>query len=93
MRPNLSGKSLLLLCISIVFLILYTLFESALSGLSTTVERIITFLFLVLPATIGVVFGIMSLIRKEGRALWVLVITLLNTLFALFHVAIIIFAG
>lgn len=93
MRLNLSGKSLLLFCISIVFLILFTLFESVLAGVSITVEQITIFLFLVLPATVGVVFGVMSLIRKEGRALWVLIITLLNTLFALFYVAVIIFAG
>lgn len=93
MKLDLAGKSLLLLGVSVVFLIALTLFESALAGVSLNGERAITFLLLVLPAVVGVLYGVMSLIRKEGKVWLAVVGALLNALFALFHLAIILFAG
>ena len=93
MKLDLAGKSMLLCGVSVVFLIALTVFESVLAGVSLAVERAITFFLLVLPASIGTVFGVLSLIRREGRT-WVAIIgAVLNILFALFHLAIVLFAG
>ncbi|MBC7878425.1 MAG: hypothetical protein H7Y59_14740 [Anaerolineales bacterium] len=93
MKLNLAGKSLLLFGLSIVFLIALTLFESALTGTSLGMERLITFLLLILPSGAGAMLGVMSLFRKEGRALIAFLAIMLNTLFALFHLTILLFAG
>ncbi len=93
MKLSLAGKSLLLFGVSIVLLVSLTLFESALLWLSLGVERLITFLLFVLPAGAGAVLGVMSLVRREGRA-WLAVIGIvMNSLFALLHLLIVIFAG
>jgi len=90
---KLATKSLILFGISVILLIALTLFDPLFTGLPPTVERIILFLFLVLPSVVGVIFGVMSLARKESK-LWVGVLgTLLNGLFALFHLFILSFAG
>jgi hypothetical protein len=93
MRPDLAGRSLLLLALSILFLLALTVFESTLVGMSAEVERTITFLLLVLPAVAGVVLGILSLVRREGRAGLAMTGLVLNTLFALFHLMLVLFAG
>ena len=86
-------KSILCFVFSILFLVLITLFDALFSGLSTTVERIISLLLLVLPGVAGVVYGILSIMRKELRS-WVAILgILLNGLFAVFHLFIISFAG
>jgi hypothetical protein len=93
MKLSLGVKSLVLLLLSTLFLVLLTLFESSLTGLSLTAERIISLLLLVLPATIGVVFGILSVVRKESRR-WIAILgILLNALFAAFHLFLLSFAG
>jgi hypothetical protein len=93
MKLSLGIKSLSLFLVSALFLILLTLFESSLTGLSLTAERTISLLLLVLPAMIGIVFGIMSIVREEsGRWIGILGI-LLNALFALFHLFLLSFAG
>jgi len=93
MKLNLGTKSLLLFLLSVLFLVLLTLFESSLTGLSLTAERIISLLLLVVPAMIGVLFGVLSIIRKESR-LWMGILGIvLNTLFALFHLVVLSFAG
>lgn len=93
MRFSLGVKSISLFVLSFVFLLLLTLFESSLSGLSLMAERIISIIFLVLPGVVGIVFGAISLRRRESRP-WVAVLgILLNSLFALFHVFVISFAG
>lgn len=92
MKLNLAG-TLLLLGMSVVLLIGLTLFESTLAGMAPGVEKAVTFLLLVLPAAAGSVLGVMSLARKEGWA-WLAVIgVVLNAVFALFHLAIVLFAG
>jgi hypothetical protein len=93
MKLSLAAGSLILFGLGVVFLIMLTLFESALLGISPEVERIISLLGLVLPAAIGTVLGVMSLMRREGLAWLAIVGIVLNTLFALFHLMIVLFAG
>ena len=93
MKFSLGVKSLALFLVSALFLVLLTLFESSLTGLSLGAERTISFLLLVLPAMIGIVFGIMSIVRKESRRWIAIVGILLNTLFAMFHLFLLSFAG
>ena len=93
MKRNLAKTSWLLFGLSLAFWLSLTIFESALGGTSFAVQRAIIFLLLVLPAGTGAVFGLMSLLRKEGRALQAILSTVLNTVFALFHILIILFAG
>ena len=90
---TLAGRSLLLLGLSVVLLLALTAFESALVGLSTGAERVVTFLLLVCPAAIGALLGGLSLLRREGRAGQAVAGIVLNTLFAAFHLLIILFAG
>ena len=93
MNLNLGVKSILLFVLSIVFLGLLTLFETALVGLTITTERIISLLLLVLPGLVGVVYGVLGIVRKESRV-WVAYLgVVLNALFALFQLLVISFAG
>ena len=93
MKIGLGAKSLALFALSVVFLVLLTVFESSLSNLSLTVERILTLLLLVVPALIGVVIGVLGIRRGEDR-LWMSFLgTVLNALFALFFVFLLSFAG
>ena len=70
-----------------------TLFESFLSGLTTSMERLISVLILVVPAATGVVFGVLSLRRKEPKP-WIAVVgILLNGAFAIFNILVLSFAG
>ena len=56
-------------------------------------ERLISALILVVPAAIGVVFGILSLRHREPKP-WIAVAgILLNGAFALFNVLVLAFAG
>ena len=90
---NLGAKSLALFGLSLLFLILLTLFESLLLNLSITEERILSFLVLVLPAVLGVVLGVLGVRARENR-LWMSVLgIILNALFALFHFFVLSFAG
>lgn len=93
MKLSFVNGSLLLFGLSVVLWILLTLFESALVGISLMLERGITFLMLVLPAALGVVLGMISLLRRDGRAGWAVAGVVLNGLFALFHLMILAFAG
>lgn len=93
MQPGYARTSLLLFGVSILLLIGLTVFESALVGASQSVERVITFLALALPAAVGSVFGGLSLARREGKTWQALAGLLLNALFALFHLAVLLFAG
>ena len=93
MKLSLAAGSLLLFGLAFVLLIILTLLESALLGMSPKTERIISLPGLVLPAVIGAALGVMSLTRREGRAGLAIVGIVLNTLFALFHLMVILFAG
>ena len=93
MKLSLGTKSLFIFLLSVLLLVLLTVFESSLTGLSVTAERTISFLLLVLPAIIGIGFGMMSIVRKESRR-WIGILgILLNTLFAVFHLFLLSFAG
>ena len=90
---NLGAKSLALFAVSVLLLILLTLFESLLLNLSITGERILSFLLLVLPAVIGVVLGVLGIRAREDKS-WLSVLGIvLNALFALFHLFVLSFAG
>ena len=93
MKMSFAVASLISFGISLIFLVLITLFESFFAGVSTGVERLITFLLLVLPAVIGVGFRIMSLVRREARMGLAIAGLVLNFLFALFHLSLVLFAG
>ena len=93
MKLSLAGRSLLFLGASVVILVAITLFEHNLAVMSLGVQRVITFLGLILPAGIGSVLGVMSLARKEGRAWMAVIGVVLNILFALFHLMILLYAG
>jgi hypothetical protein len=93
MKPGLAGGSLLLLALSILILVILTAFESAFVGRSIELERIITFVLLVLPAAVGAALGILSLLRREGRTGLAITGLVLNTLFALFFLVLLFFAG
>jgi hypothetical protein len=93
MNLSLGVKSILLFVLSIIFLGLLTLFETALVGLTITTERMISLLLLVLPGIAGVVYGFLSIVRKESKV-WVAYLgILINALFALFQLLVISFAG
>jgi len=93
MKLSLGAKSIALFALSVLLLVLLTVFEASLSGLSLTLERGISALLLVLPGVIGTVLGILSIIRKEPK-LWMAILgVLLNTLFALFFIFLLSFAG
>lgn len=93
MKLSLGAKSIALFVLSVLFLVLLTVFEASLSGLSLTLERVISALLLILPGIIGAVFGILGILRKEPK-LWMAILgVLLNTLFALFFIFLLSFAG
>jgi hypothetical protein len=93
MNLKLSTLSILFFFLSVLFLLLLTQFESSLAGLSLTDERILSLLLLVVPALVGIVFGVLSILRKESRRWLGILGTLLNALFALFHLFLLSFAG
>ena len=93
MKSSLGMKSIIFFFLSVLFLILLTSFESSLAGLSLTAEKIISLLLLVVPAMIGILFGVLSVIRKESRPWMGILGILLNALFAVFHLFVLSFAG
>jgi len=93
MKSSLASKSMLLFLVSLAMLWILTLFESFLSGLNTSVERLLSALILVLPAAVGVVFGILSLRRREPKPWIAIAGILLNGAFALFNILVLGFSG
>lgn len=93
MKPSLGAKSIFLFLVSLLFLFLLTFFESSLSGLSQTAERIMSALLLIVPGFIGMILGATSLRRKELPR-WVAILGIfLNGLFTVFHIFVLSFAG
>jgi hypothetical protein len=93
MKRNFASTSILMFIISLAMLWVLTLFESFLSGLTTAMERLISALILVLPAVVGVVFGILSLRRNEPKPWIATAAILLNGAFAIFNLLVLSFAG
>lgn len=93
MKASYASRSMLMFLISLLMLGLLTLFESLFVGVSPGVERWISLLLLVLPSALGVVFGALSLNRKERRAWIAIAGILLNAFFALFNILVLSFAG
>jgi len=93
MKLGLGTKSMSLFGLSVVLLFLLTLFETTLSGFSTSTERLISVVLLVLPGILGIVFGVIGVLQKETKV-WIAYLgVLLNGLFALFQLFVISFAG
>ena len=93
MKPKLASISILLFLISLVMLLSVSLFEIYLSGLTIRVERLVSALVLLLPACAGVVFGGLSLRRREPKP-WVAITGMaLNGAFAAFNLLVLAFAG
>jgi hypothetical protein len=93
MQLSLGVKSILFFLLSVSFLVLLTLLESFMTGLSLNAERILSVFLLVLPAAVGVILGALSIARKEPRVWLGILGILLNAMFALFHLFLISFAG
>ena len=93
MQRSYARTSLILFGASVLLLIVLTMFEAALVGASQAMERIITVLALILPAGVGSIFGALSLAHQEGKTWLALAGFILNVSFALFHLAILLFAG
>jgi hypothetical protein len=93
MKRNFASTSILMFIISLAMLWVLTLFESFLSGLTPAMERLVSVLILVLPAVVGVVFGVLSLRRKEPTPWIAIAGILLNGAFAIFNVLVLSFAG
>ena len=93
MKPNHASTSILLFLISLAMLWILTLFESFLAGLTTSMERLVSALILVLPATVGVIFGVLSLRRREPKPWIAIAGILLNGAFAIFNILVLSFAG
>ena len=93
MKWSYATASLALFLISLFFLVLLTLFESMLVNLSLTTERVISAFLLIIPGIIGVIFGVLSLLRNEGRRWMATAGILLNAIFATFNLLVLSFAG
>ncbi len=79
MKMSFGAKSLALFALSVLFLVLLTLFESSFSGMSLTAERVISSLLLVLPGVIGIVLGVLSMLRREPRVWGAILGLIFNT--------------
>lgn len=91
-RPNYGLASCALFLVALaVLIIISTLFDSSLGGLSLTAQRWIGYLTLVLPALVGVVLAALGL-RRPKKALAIIGLVL-NTLFALYFALVLSFAG
>ena len=93
MKRSLASLSLFLFGLSVVFLLAWTFFESTLFGLSVFTERIAAVSLLVLPAGIGAVIGVLSLIHKEDQSTQAVTGIIANSLFAFFHLLIVLLGG
>jgi hypothetical protein len=93
MKLSLASTSLLLFLISLALLWILTQFESSLTGLTIARERLVSAVLLVLPATVGVIYGILSLRRREPKP-WIAIAGILfNGAFAIFNILVLAFSG
>ncbi len=93
---NLFQTSLILGLLSNIVFHALTQSWSPLVEMSFGIQRLATFLLLILPTGIGTVLGVMSLNRKEVKAWWsigVKVLNILMVLLGLFHLIFSLSAG
>ena len=93
MKKNLAAQSLIVFGLSLLFWIVLTLSENALVGISLQLERVLTFILLVVPALFGAALGVRGVVRRAAPVWLVLLGVILNGLFALFHLLLLAFAG
>jgi len=93
MKWSFAAASLSLFAVSVLSLLLLTLFESSLTNMSVVAERLVSAILLVLPGVVGVILGVMSFVRKEAKRWMAVLGILLNALFALFFTFVLAFAG
>ena len=93
MKWSFAATSLALFVVSILSLLLLTLFESSLTNMSMAAERLVSAILLVLPGVVGVILGVMSFVRKDAKRWMAVLGILLNALLALFFTFVLAFAG
>jgi len=93
MKLSFAVRSLLMLIVSIAFLIILTLADAALAQRSLAAQRLIALITLVLAPAFGSLLAVLGLIRKDGHRWLAVLCLIINTLFALFHLALVFFAG
>jgi hypothetical protein len=93
MMKSLAGRSFLLFGLCVLVLAGITISESTMGVMSLMVQHVITLAGLVLPAVCGVILGVLSLTRREGRPWLASAGIVLNGLIAAFHLLIVLFAG
>ncbi len=77
----------------ILFILTGVILDSVLASVSTAVQRWIVFWALILPAILGALAGFLALRQKSTHPLLALGGMVLNTLFALFFIALLGIAG
>ena len=84
----------ILMFVPIIFLLIITIIlEPAINSLSNSIQRLLMFITLLLPALVGFIFAITGLVRKESRK-WLHIISLIfNLLQSLYFGFLISFAG
>src|SRR5215208_900841 len=80
MKWSFAAASLSLFAVSVLSLLLLTLFESSLTNMSVVAERLVSAILLVLPGVVGVILGVMSFVRKEAKRWMAVLGILLNAL-------------
>jgi hypothetical protein len=77
----------------LVWLVVFTRYDSIFLGLSPATERWLVFATLLLPAVAGIMLGAVGLRQPQQRKAWALTGLLLNSVIALFFTLIPLFAG
>lgn len=93
MKLTYATGSLLLFGLSLILLSMLTAAESAFVGMPASSERVSIIFLLVLPAAVGAALGVTSLSRKEGQRWQAIAGTVLNSMFAFFHLLLVLIAG
>lgn len=77
----------------LLFILTGVILDSSLNRLSLAQQRWVTFLALVLPAVLGMLIGLVALVRPEQRSIRAVIPIILNALFAAFFIAVLAIAG
>lgn len=93
MKLTFGVKSTLLFLTTVLILVLLSMFETYFIRAPIMMERIMSIVLLVLPGVIGIVYGVMGIVRKEPK-MWIAVLgVLLNGLSVMFYIFLLSFAG